>query len=1121
MYKSGSEIKLSASDLSQFMGCRHATWLDLSQVNGEIQPPKQFYDASLDALIKKGEEFEQRQLELLQQQGKTIVVINKENNRQAAADTLAAMKSGADVIYQARFEQGVWNGWADFLVKTDKASKLGNWSYEVEDTKFAKHTKAGAILQISLYSQMLAAIQGVQPQLMYIRTPAGLQSFRVNDYKAYFNLVQRKLLQTVANPLGDTYPDPVPQCDVCRWWLTCNTRRRDDDHLTFVAGMGTAQVREVRSWGVNTLKHMAELPSPVPFKPARGSVDTFNKLREQARLQHESRVQKKYLHELLPVQDEIGLCRLPEPDEGDMFFDFEGDPFVGESGREYLFGWIYKNEYSALWATTDEEELQGFEKYLDEVKKIRQQHPGMHIYHFSQYEPTALKRLMGKYGTRENEVDSLLRANVFVDLHTVTKHSLRAGIESYSLKELEKLHKFTRTRDLRLVGHHKALLETMLESGVMDAVDEETRMIVQDYNREDCESTQSLRDWLEELRAQQIKKGRTIKRPAPGDENASEQIEELQERIKPIYEALMRDLPFEKAERTAEQQSRWLLANMLDWYRREDKAFWWNYYRLRELPDEDLLEERDAIAGLVFTNNAETVSKSQVHYYTFPEQDGDLKRGAKVDYKGAKVGEIHSIDLNRRIVGIKKTKKTIEVHPTHIICSDHVEDKIKRDAIIRLASWVVDNGVDAAGDYRAGRDLLMNHLPRTTGSIKHTMAAQEKAVEWVMHLDHGVLPVQGPPGTGKSYTAARMIIALVKAGKKIGVTALSHKVITALLQKVYDLANDEKLSINIIQKVGEIYRHSDPRWVEAMANSDVADALHTNGAVHVIGGTSFMWAREEFFQSVDVMFVDEAGQLSLIDTLALSHAGTSLVLLGDPQQLQQPQQGSHPEGTEVSALQHVLGDHGTIPEEKGVFLDKTWRLHPAICEYISELFYESRLLPMPLNANQRLVGSTQYPTPGIYIERVIHAGNSNVSQEEVDVVAIIIRHLLEGGLEVVDARNNKRPVTADCIKVISPYNAQVNALSAALPGIQVGTVDKFQGQEAHVIIFSMATSTPDDAPRGMEFLYSLNRLNVAVSRARTVFVLVASPALFEPGCQSPRQMRLANALCRLVEVANR
>ena len=1098
------------------MSCKHATLLNLQLARKIIPSPPVYDNPSLVALQQRGEEFEKDHIETLKQSGKTVVEISRGDTNDAAAQTVEAMKRGVDIIYQARLELKSWNGWADFLIKKDdKASNFGNWSYEVMDTKLSKETRAGAILQISLYSEMLEQLQGCIPEYMYIKNPSGKHDYRVDDFAAYYRLMKKKLLHAIDNPV-ETYPDPVPHCDICKWLRVCDKRRRDDDHLTFIAGMGNTQIKEVNKWGVTTLESMAGLTTPLVHKPERGNAQTFEKLSHQARMQHRSRVIDQFVFEILPLQEGLGFYLLPEPSEHDIFFDFEGDPYVGNTGLEYLFGWYHRDDYYDLWAHTDAEELKALEKFMDTVMNIWKRDEKMHIYHFGAYEQSALKRLVGKYATREDELDRLLRAGVFVNLHTITRNAIIAGIESYSLKELEKLHGYLRIRDLRLVAQKKVFYEGLLESGYVDTIDEETIEVVRDYNKDDCISTKYLRDWLEKLRQKLIDEGKNIPRPVKEEDDPSEKIKAHQQRIQPLFDKLMKDVPLEK--RNDEQQAKWLLANMLDWYRREKKSFWWEYFRLSELSDEDLLEENDALAGLVYTGNQKQEKKSVVHFYRFPEQEFSLKEEDTVSYKTETIGEIHSIDLVNRILGIKKQKNSVNIHPTNIICKDDIPDTPKEESIIRLAEYVIQNGIENAGRYQAGRELLLRstRLPIESLQINEQSNA---AIMQVMGLNHDVLPIQGPPGTGKSHTAAQMIISLIKEGKKIGVTALSHKVITSLLEKVNKAAAKEKITVRIVQKVNELADSEDPDWIKTKSNQEVIETIQQK--FNIAAGTSFMWARPEFFESVDFLFVDEAGQLSLIDTLALSHAGKNLVLMGDPQQLKQPQKGSHPEGTEVSALEHILQEHKTISAEKGLFLETTWRMHPAINNYISELFYDNKLHTKPDTANQRLEGSSSYPEPGLYIELVNHEGNQNSSEEEVEKVVSIVDGLLGNNVYWVDYDKQKHKLTPDHIKIISPYNAQVELLKATLPNLQIGTVDKFQGQEAPVIIFSMATSTPENAPRGMEFLDSLNRFNVAVSRARAIFILVASPSLFEPACKSTQQMQLANSLCRLMEMAKK
>lgn len=1121
-------IQLSATDLSDHIACTHLTYLDISVAKGIMSPPD-YRDPMLAVLQERGQEFERTFLEQFLAEGLRISMPGMTTNESGTARTLAAMQEGVDVIYQADLANGLWRGRADFLQKVDKSSTLGDWSYEVLDSKLAKQTRAGTILQLCLYSEALAILQRDMPEYMHVITPQQgftKQTFRVNDFLAYYRFVRNRLLQTITDFDGTvpTYPTPCAHCEICNWWQQCGERRRTDDHLSLVAGLSNAHATEIKRWGIETLEQFAQVPLPLPYQPSRGATDTYVRLREQARVQLIARETGQVVYEYLDIVEGRGFFKLPAPSEGDIFFDLEGDPFVGTQGLEYLFGWVVNmtsGEYHYRWSFTPDQERRTFEQFMDMVMERLAQYPDMHIYHFSPYEPSALKRLMGKYASKEDEMDRLLRAGVLVDLYSVARQAIRAGIETYSLKELEQLHAFEREVELRFAAAQLRMMEGFIERKSIDDVPEATLAAVQGYNREDCLSTQKLRDWLELLRQKLLQNGENIRRPEAKEGTANEAITEHQQRIKPLHDALMQDLPADVAERTPEQQARWLLAHMLDWYRREKKATWWEYYRLCELSDSELLEEKSAISGLHFSGQRQPDKKSTIDRYTFPPQECDIRNGDELKAgDGESFGKVTAIDTVAGMVAIRKGPKIADIHPTSVFKHTNVSDTAKEEAIIRIAAQVVNHGINVEGKYRAGRDLLLNLVPRTIAGFNSQEEPQRKAVEWVLNLKQGVLPIQGPPGTGKSHTAADMILALVQAGKKVGITALSHKVIIGLMQKVNKAATEKHIHVRCMRKITDPSDNPDPFILEEKDYSKVAAAIR-NGAVHILGGTPWLWAREDMASLVDVLFVDEAGQLSLIDTVAVSQAASNLVLLGDPQQLKQPQQGVHPEGTEVSALEHILQKHQTIPAERGVFLNTSWRLHPKICSFVSELFYESRLSSKPACAYQLIDGNTKWLDAGLWFEAVHHVGNQSSSAEEVTEVVKIISNLLKGDIFYTDDNQNRRLLTTNDIKVITPYNAQVSLLAAALPaGIQVGTVDKFQGQEAPVVIFSMATSSPEDAPRGMEFLYSLNRLNVAVSRAKATFIMVANPNLFEPNCKSVGQMRLANAFCRFLEMSN-
>ena len=460
--------------------------------------------------------------------------------------------------------------------------------------------------------------------------------------------------------------------------------------------------------------------------------------------------------------------------------------------------------------------------------------------------------------------------------------------------------------------------------------------------------------------------------------------------------------------------------------------------------------------------------------------------------------------------------------PTSLIPHDFVGPTPKPESLQRLARWILEHGIDGAGEYRAGRDLLMRRAPRAGQREGQAMrggdGAQEAARRLVLALDESYLAIQGPPGSGKSTVGARMIVDLVVAGKRVGATANSHKVIGELLEKTANIARECGVEIAIGQRPGK-EGLTCPEAIYLGGTAAVRDGLN-DGALNVVGGTAWLWARDDMVRSVDVLFVDEAGQMSLADAIAASSSATNLVLLGDPQQLDQPLQGTHPPGAERSALAHVLDGEQVMPDHLGLFLDGTWRLHPSICAYTSEVFYSDRLHSHPGRDSLAVAGEPPFDGAGLRFLPVSHDGHSSESPEEAAAIAEAVRQLLAQNTTWTDARETRRPLAQDDILIITPYNAQVATLSDALPGLRIGTVDKFQGQEAPISIYSMATSSVADAPRGMAFLYSLNRLNVATSRAQCVAAVVASPRTLRVRCRTPRQMRLANALARLVEFAS-
>ena len=1135
------QIVLSATDLSNFLNCRHRTALELGEAHGKRTRPY-FHDPVLEALFARGLEHEHQYVEALEGAGRRIVNLAEFRDRtEVVGRTVNAMRAGADAIVQAALEDGNWYGRPDVLLRTDAPSAFGAWAYEVADTKLARETRGGTILQLGLYCEMLARIQGRPPERFYVVTPdtaAPVHEYRVDDYAAYFRLIRGRLEETVGEDddvlAAANYPEPVDHCDVCPWSSVCSQKRRTDDHLSLVAGISRLQRHELEARNIPTLAALAEMPLPLTFKPKRGAAATFERVREQARLQLVARETQQPVFEVIqPVEPEKGLCRLPEPSPHDLFLDLEGDPFAGEGGREYLFGILSFGEggepvYRAFWAQTEQEERAAFDTIMSLIMEAWDSDPGTHVYHYAPYEPSAFKRLSCRYAIREQDVDRLLRGGRFVDLYHVVRQSLRAGVERYSIKNMEQFYGFTRSVPLLDANRSLRVMEQALELGRFDIVTPEVRSAVEGYNADDCLSTLRLRDWLETQRTGLTGDGIDVPRPAPKEAEASETLNEREQRVAALRERLLADVPAEASKRTPEQWSRWRLAYLLDWHRREAKAAWWEYYRLVDMMEEDLFDEPSAVAGLEFVERVEFVlnkktgkpTGSVVDRYRYPPQEMEIRGRDDVKLTdGAKFGEVVQADRSARTLDVRKGKKHAETHPTALFAHSHVSTEVLEDAIFRAGELI------AAGANATLVQRLLRGDPPTlrTGpfAASDTESAVEFAVRIANELDNTVLAIQGPPGAGKTFTGARMICALVEQGKRVGVTATSHKVIRNLLDNVATMSATSGIATRLAQKVGEgeEERNTGGAVTEVEDNGEALRLLH-DGTANVLGGTAWLWAREEFAQAVDVLFVDEAGQMSLANVLAVAQAAGSIVLLGDPQQLEQPKKGSHPDGVNVSALQHILGEHQTIPADRGIFLPVTWRLAPSICEFTSEVFYERRLTSKPGLEKQQLTGGP-FTGSGLWVHEVDHDGNRNASDEEVEAVADLVAKLTAPGAQWIDEHGVAKQTTGDEILVVAPYNAQVSRLSDRLKdtGVQVGTVDKFQGQQAPVVIYSMATSRPEEAPRGLEFLYSLNRLNVATSRAQCAVILVASPHLFVPDCSTPRQMKLANALCRYRELA--
>lgn len=1111
-------LVLSSTDLTNHLACQHLTQQKLAIARGERGKARPADDPHAELARKRGDEFEARQLKVLSAECGGHVdlsppdgtYVTTRTELEAACDaTATAMREGAPLIFQAQFFDGRWQGRADFLRRVDRPSGLGSWSYELLDTKLARQPKPGVVHQLSLYNRLLARIQGEEPEVAHVVLGDGTTyTLQLRRYRALHRRVVGQFEAVVGAAGVPTSPEPVSHCGICSLASECRDWFVATDHLSLVANARRDQREALVHAGASTVAALATAPAtPVPAGLAE---ERFELLREQAGLQVRSRESGEPCHRHLPPVRAGGYAAVPAPSEGDVFFDLEGDPYVGDGGIEYLWGWWTAQEgYECVWAHDAAGEKAALEAFVDRVVEQRRAYPDLHVYHYAPHEKSKLRSLAAQYATREQEIDELLRDEVLVDLLAVVRQGMQVGEESYSLKKLERHHGFVREeRRVREGGGSIVVYEQWLELQEPELLE-----AIRAYNCEDCISTLRLRDWiLEHMRPEaEAEFGvdfADFVEPEPEERRGPP---EWMPDVLALVERLTAGLPPTGEGDTPEQAERRLISHLLLYHYRESKPTWWRYFDLRGKTADELIDERDAIAGLVRDETVAPVpfKRSLDYRFTFPAQEHRLGPGDcedplnKVKHKVVEVGAAHVV--------VRRGNSADPPAPVALVDATTFPDKPLREALIELAQSILADD----GRFVAVRRLLRREPPRlASGELGESV---EQLIGATLGLEESCLPVQGPPGTGKTYRGARMIVAAMKAGKRVGITAPSHAAIKNLLGAVEEHAHEVGYAFSGVYKPAQGGSYDSPRGlVRALDRKNPltdADLL--------VAGTQWFYAGDDAPADVHVVFVDEAGQFALANAAVVGLVAENLVLLGDPQQLPQVTQVDHPDGSGGSVLDHVLDGASTIPAGRGVLLTETWRMHPDVCAFVSERSYDGLLHARDACGLRRIDASQgALRGSGLRLIEVAHSGNSQASTEEATAIAAACRDLLGNTATVTDDGGVTRPLTAADLMVVAPYNQAVRCLREHVPdGVAVGTVDRFQGQEAAVVFYSMTCSTGEDVPRGIDFLFDQNRLNVAVSRAQCLAVLVHSPRLLDANCATLPAMELVDGACRFVELA--
>lgn len=1128
--KNGERL-YSASDVVAFLGCEHRTSLDLRRLEGwDVAPAAP--DAASALVQAYGDRHELAYLDKLSASGRQVVEIDRRASlSERVAATRAAMAAGAEVIFQATFVSPPFVGHADFLLRVPGPSLLGDHHYEVADTKLARSNRAKFMVQLCFYADLLAEVQGRLPEHVQVvlgpRAGAGASraeatmdnaaKLRTVDYIHHVRALKARFLEFVGS-VPSTQPQPVPACVLCGWSEHCEAHWESVDHLSQVANIRAGQIAKLEAAGVATMQALSQNALPV-----KGiAPEVLDRLRRQADLQcrpfDADRRRRIEFRTAGPDGKPRGFALLPQPDPGDLYFDMEGFPHE-PGGLEYLFGvgWFEQGDRSRwvfrpFWAHDRAQEKLAFEQFMDFVERHLQQHPAAHIYHYGAYEKTAIQRLSGQHDTRVTLRDRLLREGRLVDLYSVVGGALLLALPSYSIKKVEAYYRGQRQGEVATAGESIVQYEAWRA-----ATDEATRQRllhdIERYNRDDVESTQQLHDWLEHIRPADAPR---FIADAPGDSDPGE-LREHEQRVLTAKAALADWVTKQPtAQRDESARLAELLGQLLGFYRRCKLDYWRWFFELDgKMPDE-LEDDPKCLANLKIQGSGVRDKQSLRYTVTVPAQETKLSTGSTVRCltDGLPAAGLH---YDERAGTASFKRRATSPRPPEILTlclTDEIKTDPKLDAIYRYVARLC---AGEAGD-DAVRRLLSRDMPALRGRVPGERvaadASAEEVTDAVQRLDSSHLVIQGPPGTGKTTTAAKVIAALLADGKTVGVMSNSHAAINNLVAAAYRRALDTGVRVT----AGVAERQDDlPPEIAKIDRKNLDPAV-----TPLAGGTAWVFCREEQHQRWDYLFVDEASQVSLADIVAAGQCARNLVLLGDQMQLAQPIEGAHPGDSGQSVLDYLLQGHATVPPELGIFLGQTHRLHPDVCAPVSEGVYEGRLNSAPGCERQRLLLGAEAdaalrPTGVVYVP-VAHQNCRQRSDVEAERILALYHSLLRQ--RWVNRDGIEAALTAQDILVVAPYKAQVQLLRRTLgDDARVDTVDKFQGQEGAVAILSMTTSSGEDVPRGLGFLFSRNRLNVAISRAKCLALVVASPALRLLACSSVDDMPLLNFYARVTQAA--
>jgi predicted RecB family nuclease len=1107
-------IEYSPNDLLRFLDSRFLSWMDRKnlihqnkfdkfKVADEENPTKKL-------LFQEGIQIEKNLVKKLKDKYIDYVELDgdPENMEENIEETLEAMEDGVEIIFQGHLRSNNFMGISDVLLKQEGKSNFGDYYYTVKDIKRSQVSKSKFIIQVCGYCDLLEQIQGVRPKKAYILLGNGEEEeFIVNDYYNYYLSIKNKFINFQKEFKEED--DLLPEIDDNHWYWEdyAYDKLEELEDISLIANIEKSDIKDLRKNKINSLSDLSKT-SFTDLKDISFNEETFYRLKKQAIIKKEN----NRSYEVLPhdINNPKGLCNLMEYQKSDLYLDVQYTENFGKEGFIFFYNVYYLKDNKWHHKTFDSFTVNNEEKTFKIAMSFVRDFIGKRgkVYHFGSETYEHLLEVAAKYDTFLPFIETLYFSHKFVDLEKIVIQSMVLNTHKFTLENISQLIGF----DYREVEKESSLF-SVKNFGVIKSNIERANNFFQGLTLQKMKAFKHLHEWMLKIQAKE-----EIELVEYSYDNLLDEEEDDNEKLILQGKNTYDQKKYQSA--SEEEKVRTLILQLLKFHRHESKPSLIEKQELLSQQESTWKKHPRCLSNLKFKKSHEIDEAIRIYSYNVKDET-KIKVGDQVTlYQNQKLkGEVVILSPENEEIVIKFSKNKIDKVKKYKNISIMQDNFLPISGLERhLKSMVnideIDN-LEFFGLNKCIYDFFMRKYPDINGLMKSkplynpSKELIPQAINIVNNMKETCLIFQGPPGAGKTYTSSNIIIDLIRKGKRVGISSNSHKAINNVLIKLKELDN----SLNIIK-----LNSNKEEDLEEVGIPNPSNKEWEKGKKYfqIVGGTVFKFAKSEMNNYFDYLFIDEAGQVSLANLMAMSSSCKNLVLIGDQMQLEQPIQAIHPGESGKSALEYYLKNHKTIPENYGFFLPETRRMNNELTQIISKYFYEDKLKAHESSHNREVIFNEDngiiFRKKGLQFVSVNHKDNTQYSMEEVDKIKEIVDYLLE---QKINIDGQVKDITMDDIIMVSPYNMQVSKLKKVFKKGKIGSVDLFQGQEAPIVIISLASSS--SGGRGIDFLLNENRINVALSRGKALAIIVASEEILTSSVDKLEELKLLNLFSELIE----